>query len=393
MAPVKHALLGASSAHRWLRCTPSAKLEARFPDSSSSAAAEGTLAHAIVETKLGRLIKGKSFGKATKKQTEDPLYHPSMEEHTDAYCAFVSELFTRVRVDTPDAILLSEQQVDFSQWVPDGFGTTDTTIIADDTLIVIDFKYGRGVAVSAVGNDQLRLYALGSYTAYGDLYDINKVRTYIFQPRSKDGELISTEELTMDELLAWADSYVRPRALMASRGEGEYIPGEMQCKFCRARYECLRSLECRRADAAQYMYGPKDVMNDQQMADALAVADEVISYFSGLKEYALQQVLNGRELPGYKLVEGRSNRTISDPAKAADLLHKAGFAEDQIFKLRGITDLEDQCGAQKLREIIGDLIVKPEGKPTLAVERDSRPVFNVTLTPEALARKASVFDD
>ena len=234
MPPAAHALLGASSAHRWMACPPSARLEATKPDSTSEAAAEGTLAHELVELKLKRFLAGRKTGKATVKIANHELYKPVMEEYTDEYVDYVLELYAEAQTGCPDALLISERRVDFSDVVPHGFGTTDTIIIADDVMHVIDFKYGKGVLVEAIGNPQLRLYGWGAYREYGPLYDIKKVVVHIVQPRL---DHFDSEELTVDELAVWAIETVQPRAALADKGEGEFRAGE-HCRFCRAQAIC-----------------------------------------------------------------------------------------------------------------------------------------------------------
>ena len=374
MSPSKHALLGASSAHRWLACTPSAVLETKFPDTTSEAAAEGTLAHAIVETKLGRLIKGKARGKALKSQREDSLYTPAMEEHADAYVDFIEELFAEARARSPDAILCSEMRVDFSEWVPDGFGTTDTTIIADDMLTVIDFKFGKGHAVDAVNNPQLRLYALGAYGEFGALYDIRNVRTYIVQPR-KDS--ITSEDLTVDELIRWADEYVRPRAELAAKGEGPKNPGDEQCLFCRAKYVCTARISSL-MDAMRYEYRSPDLLTPEEIAAVIPKAEALAAWARGVKEYALAHALEGEEYPGFKLVQGRSNRKIIDEAEALTRLMQAGCEPDKVVRLKSITDLESYLSKDTLAKVLDGLIIKPEGKPTLVPDSDKRETLPTT---------------
>ena len=371
--PDAHAVLSASSAHRWLACTPSALLEREFPDTTSEAAAEGTLAHAIVETKLGRIIRGQRRGKATKAQKADPLYFPAMEDHADNYVDFVEELFAEARKRSPDAILCSEMRVDFSRWVPGGFGTTDTTIIADDTMTVVDFKFGKGHAVSAEENPQLRLYALGALAEFGDLYDIRRIRTYIVQPRM---DIISSEELTDGFLLDWADAYVRPRAERAAKGEGETCAGD-HCLFCRAKAAC-RAYAVRMAEALKYEFKDASLLDEGEIADILGYAERLASWAREVKEYALREAQAGKAFPGYKLVMGRSNRKISDETEAVKRLTKAGYDPAQFMRLRGLTDLSDLMGKDVFDKVLDGLVVKPEGKPTLVPDTDKREPINLT---------------
>lgn len=373
--PDAHALLSASSAHRWLNCTPSATLEQQFPDTTSEAAKEGTLAHAIVETKLGRIIKGQRRGKSTKAQRDSPLYFPAMEDHCDAYVDFVEELYSKALTQSPDAILCSEMRVDFSRWVPGGFGTTDTTIIADDVMTVVDFKFGKGHAVYAEENPQLRLYALGALAEFGDLYDIKRIRTYIVQPRM---DIVSSEELTEGFLLDWADGYVRPRAERASRGEGLTEAGD-HCLFCRAKPAC-RAYAVRMAEALKYEFRDASLLDEGEISDILGYAERLASWAREVKEYALREAQAGRSFPGYKLVQGRSNRRITDEGEAARRLAKAGFQPETYMRLKGLTDLSDLMGKDVFAKVLEGLIEKPEGKPTLVPDTDKREALDLTET-------------
>ena len=369
MAPTKHSMLGPSSSHRWLSCTPSAKLESKFPATTSKYAEEGTLAHAIVEERLERLIKGKSRGQTSARLKKKELYKPEMETYCDMYVDTVMGIYDELSKDTKP-ILLSECQVDFSEWVPEGWGTTDTTIIAFGTMYIFDFKYGKNVRVEAKDNTQLRLYALGAYAENSILYDIDKVRMYIVQPRVADGTTM--EEMAISDLLKWADEYVKPRAEMAYRGEGETIEGDW-CQFCRAKTVCkargikfLRTLE-------QTSNNPA-LMNEEELATLLPLAEFITGWADELKKYMLDQAINrGAEYPGYKLVEGRSRRVILNPRALAQKLVDAGFTD--IYELKGITDLEAVCGAKEFAELAGGLVDKPAGTPTLVKLSDPRPAI------------------
>lgn len=374
MTPSNHALLGASSAHRWLVCTPAPMLETQFPDKAGEAAKEGTLAHSIVETKLSRMIEGKPRGAATDEQRSNPLYTPAMEDHCDSYVDFVEELFNGAKRKTKDALLCSEMRVDFSRWVPGGFGTTDTIIIADDTVTVIDFKFGKGVAVEATENPQLRLYALGALEEFGPLYDIQNVRTYIVQPRK---DRITSEDLTTDELLAWAENYVKPRAELAAKGLGEKVPGAEQCLFCRARDVCVARIS-QLISLMQYQFKNPDILSPAEIAAIIPYAEALASWARGIKEYALAHAIEGQEYPGMKLVQGRSNRKITDDHAAIEALLKAGADLDKIVRLKSLTDLESYLSKDVVSTVLGDLIVKPEGKPTLVPDSDKREALPTT---------------
>ena len=367
MPPNKHALLGPSGAHRWLVCTPSAKREEGLPDTAGAAAEEGTLAHAIVETKLDRVIAGEPRGTATQEQQKSKYYTHAMETHTDFYCDFVEELYNSMLRKCPDALLESESKVEFTDWVPDGHGTTDTVIIADDELVVIDFKYGKNVLVEAENNPQLRLYALGAYKAYCDLYDIRHVHTYIVQPRV---EGVSSEDLTIEALLDWADNYVKPRAEMAAAGLGEAVPGEHQCRFCKAQAIC-KEFGVQQLELLRYRLRDPGLLTPEDVADVMRYADHLVTWVNNVKKYALGAAMDGERFPGLKLVAGRATRRITDEAKAAELLEgKYGKA---IYELKGLGALEDVVGKNELAETLGDLLAKPDGKPTLVSIKDKRP--------------------
>lgn len=360
-----HALLSASSAHRWLECPPSVQLTASLPDTAGEAAAEGTLAHRIVEERLDSIIeKGVWPKKASAKLRMDERYRPVMEEHADTMVGYVMDLFDQYS----DAVLMSEQRLDFSRWVPDGFGTGDALVIADGVIHVIDYKYGKGVPVYAEDNPQLRLYALGAYEAYDSLYDIHEIHTHIVQPRL-DSQ--TTEMLTAEELLRWADEYVAPRAQLALTGEGEMNPGEW-CRFCKVRATCRARAEQQLA-LAQYEFKSPLVLTPEEIGDILGRVDELAKWAKSVKDYALQSaVSNGESFPGWKLVRGRANRKLTDEEEVAGLLLEQGFQPHQIYSLKGLTDLEEVVGKKQLADLLGDYIVKPEGRPTLAPETDRR---------------------
>lgn len=360
-----HALLSASSAHRWLECPPSVQLTADLPDTAGEAAAEGTLAHRIVEERLDSIIeKGVWPKKSSAKLRMDERYRPVMEEHADTMVGYVMDLFDQYS----DAVLMSEQRLDFSRWVPDGFGTGDALVIADGVIHVIDYKYGKGVPVYAEDNPQLRLYALGAYEAYDSLYDIHEIHTHIVQPRL-DSQ--TTETLTAEELLRWADEYVAPRAQLALTGEGEMHPGEW-CRFCKVRATCRARAEQQLA-LAQYEFKSPLVLTPEEIGDILGRVDELAKWAKSVKDYALQSaVSNGESFPGWKLVRGRANRKLTDELEVAEILTEQGYAPEQIYSLKGLTDLEEVVGKKKLADLLGDRIVKPEGRPTLAPETDKR---------------------
>lgn len=364
-----HALLSASSAHRWLECPISVRMTADLPDTAGEAAAEGTLAHSIVEERLDSIIeKGKWPKKASAKLRMDERYRPVMEEHADTMVGYVMEIFDRLTDAGSDPVLMSEQRLDFSRWVPDGYGTGDALVIADGVIHVIDYKYGKGVPVYAEDNPQLRLYALGAYEAYDALYSIREIHTHIVQPRL-DSQ--TTEVLTADELLRWAADYVAPRAQMAIAGEGDPNPGEW-CRFCKARATCRARAELQLA-LARYEFQSPLLLTPEEIGDILGRVDELSKWAKSVKDYALQTaVQSGETFPGWKLVRGRANRKLTDENEVAEILTNQGFQPSQIYSLKGLTDLEEVVGKKQLADLLGDLIVKPEGRPTLAPETDRR---------------------
>ena len=368
----KHALLGASSSARWLVCTPSARLEAMFPDEQSPYAAEGTIAHDLAESILRHKLEGKKAPKLDDYSTE-------MIEAVNRYVDICEEKVNESRARSSDAEAMIEARLDFSRWVPDGFGTGDMVIVADGILEVIDLKYGKGVPVSAIENTQMRLYALGAYDINEFLYDIKSVRMTIVQPRL---DSISTDEMALEELLDWGEE-IKPIAQRAFRGEGECTPCDY-CNFCKARHTC-RAL----ADTcltAFYKDGGKlnQLLTDSEVSDILAMKDLITKWIKGVYDFAYEKALSGeKQWPGYKLVEGTSRRTITDPEAAAKTLLDNGYKEEDIFKpreLEGITNLQKVLGKKGVTEYLEEFIDKPEGKPTLVPYSDKRPAINTVET-------------
>ena len=370
MPAAGHALLSASSSHRWLECPPSVMMTADLPDTAGEAAAEGTLAHRICEERLDSIIeKGIWPKKASPKVRLDERYRPVMEEHADTFVAYVMDLYEGLKEKSPDALLMSEQRLDFSRWVPDGFGTGDALVIGDGTLHVIDYKYGKGVPVFAEDNPQLRLYALGALEAYDDLYGIETVVTHIVQPRL-DSQ--TSETLTASSLLDWAENFVKPRAKLAAKGEGDMNPGEW-CRFCKVKATCRARAEQQLA-LVKYEFQSPLLLTPEEIGDILGRVDELSKWAKSVKDYALQTAVNnGETFPGWKLVRGRANRKLVDDGDVADILLKAGCEAREIFALKGLTDLEEIVGNKKLAELLGDRIYKPDGRPTLAPATDKRP--------------------
>ena len=363
---VKHALLSASSAHRWISCPPSALLSKKFEDSSSSFAQEGTDAHTLAQHKLEKLL-----GLPTRDPTESlSFYDEEMKDHAENYAAFVLEQVEKAKETCVDPQVLIEQKLDFSRYVPEGFGHVDCLIIADGTLTVIDYKYGLGIKVSSERNPQMFCYALGGLALFDGIYDIDNVRLVIYQPRREN---ISEYSISKSELIQWAEDVLSPTAELASKGEGEYKAGE-HCQFCKAKATCRKRAE-HNLELAKYDFEVPATLAHDEIAAILTKADELVSWVSDVKEYALKEALNGTKFEGFKLVAGRSNRKYTDEAAAADLVIAAG-KDPYEKKLLGITAMTALLGKKAFEDILGGLTYKPPGKPVLVTADDKRPEFN-----------------
>ncbi|WP_102400181.1 DUF2800 domain-containing protein [Haloimpatiens massiliensis] len=372
----KHAILSASGASRWLACPPSARLEENYPNKSSEFAKEGTLAHELGELGLQKnlgLITTRKYNSEVKKIEANELFTKDMPYYVEIYLDTCMEKVAEAEAKTPDALFKIEQKLNFSEWVPEGFGTGDFVIIADGTMEICDLKYGKGVPVSAIGNEQMRLYALGAITEFSFLYDIEKVKMTIIQPRL---DSISTDEITTEKLLEWAEEYVKPTAQLAYEGKGEFCAGD-HCKFCRAKAVCKARAD-KNMELAKYDFQEPNALDYEDIAFILGRADELVKWATDVKDYALEKALEGEEFPGWKVVEGRSNRKWKDEDKVGEVLLGQGFLENIIYtkKLTGITNMEKAIGKKEVNRLLGDYIIKPQGKPTLAPEGDKRPVYN-----------------
>ena len=372
----KHAILSASGASRWLACPPSARLEQNYPNKSSEFAREGTLAHELGEITLQKelgLITTRKFNSSFKKIEGDELFTKDMPDYVEMYVETCMEKVSEAKAKTPDAVINLEQRLDFSQWVPEGFGTGDMVVIADGTIEIIDLKYGKGVPVSAVDNKQMRLYALGAISEFSFLYDIERVKMTIVQPRL---DSISTDEVTAAELLKWAEEELKPTAQLAFKGEGEFCAGD-HCGFCRAKAVCKARAD-RNLELAKYEFETPKTLDNNDIAYILTKSDELIKWAKDVQEFALEQALKGEEFDGFKVVEGRSNRKWTDEDKAGEILLGKGFLENIIYtkKLTGITNMETAIGKKEVNRLLGDYIIKPPGKPTLAPITDKREVYN-----------------
>ncbi len=372
-SPASHALLSPSSAARWLACTPSARLEAELPDRSSEAADEGTLAHAIAEDFTLRQNGKITFEELlTRMQVheKDPLYKKEMNLHCENFAKYVIELLNVAKKSTPDAFLETEQKVDLSEWIPDSFGTVDNTIIADGVMYITDFKYGKGIKVSAIENKQLMFYALGTLHKYNIVYDIHTVVMTIYQPR-----LDHIENFTMkvSELEKWGES-VKKRAKMAFNGEGDLIPGD-HCTFCKALPTC-RAQAQRALQVAKTEFALPPALSDAEVAEILAQLDPIIKWAKKVQQYAFERALEGHKWEGWKLVNGRSVRTYADEKRIVNELKNLGFEDNDLYntKLKGITEMTRVIGKNEMDRLENqNLVVKPLGKPTLVPESDKRP--------------------
>ena len=366
MPPEKHAKLSASSAHRWMNCNPSANLEREFADKSSEAAAEGSAAHALCEHKLRKALKQRSTRPTSKYDSDE------MEMYTDSYLEFVLEQIEIAKQHCADPFVLIEQRLDFSCYVPDGFGTGDCLIVADKLLHIIDFKYGLGVLVDAEDNPQMMLYALGALRLFDALYDIDTVSMTIFQPRREN---VSTWTISVSELQEWAEKTLRPKAELAFKGEGEFNPGPW-CTFCKAAVKCRARAEEKLA-LAQYEFAKPPLLTDEEIEDILSRLDDLTKWSNEIAAYAQDAAINhGKQWNGYKLVEGRSNRKYTDESAVIAAATAAGYRD--IFKksLIPITEMEKLMGKKTFAEVLGGLVIKPQGKPTLVPASDKRPAIH-----------------
>ncbi|MBR0575709.1 DUF2800 domain-containing protein [Proteiniclasticum sp. BAD-10] len=380
--PGQHALLSASAAHRWMHCPPSARLTEDIEDTSSIFAQEGTVAHSLGELELNYQLKNipkREYTKELRKIQAHELYSAEMPDHVAVYTGYVMERLAEAKSRSKDALVFLEQKLDFSAWVPEGFGTGDTVIISDGVIEIVDLKYGKGVEVSADDNPQMMLYALGAYHEYEWLYDPKSIKMTIVQPRIDN---ISTFEMPVEDLLKWAEEELKPAADKAWSGEGELQAGD-HCRFCKVRSTCkaradynLTFIESKR-DEDNTLKGIH-LLAPEEISRVLDMALEIKNWLKDVEENALQAALDGTRYPGFKLVEGRSNRVITDEEEVVATLVMEDYTEDQLYnkKLKGITDLEKLVGKKMFEQLLGPYVIKPPGKPTLVPETDKRPELN-----------------
>lgn len=382
--PTQHALLSPSASARWIACPPSARLEAREPEKDTPFTREGTIAHALAESLLRAALR-KNLAAWPEQPTGAGLenlklqaeaegldFEEMLETVSEHYCRPLWEDYMEAKASDPEARLLVEQRLKLDEFIPEGFGSSDAVIIAGTTLRVFDLKYGKGIKVSAKGNPQMRCYALGAYCGPAELYDIHTVSMTIIQPRLR---WISTDTMTSSELLAWATDELRPAAVSAYAGAGEFNPGA-HCRFCAVAPRC-RALASK---AATLNTGALDtaLMDNAELAGALKNAEGLKSWISSLEAYVLEHALRGETFPGFKVVEGRSVRSISDQQAAMADLAAAGFEESSYIRpkeLKTIGDLEKLLRKKGFQELLGKYVVKPQGKPTLAEDTDPRPAI------------------
>lgn len=370
----KHAYLSASASHRWLACPPSAKLCANIADQTSEYAQQGTDCH-----ELCAYLVEKALGRAVTDPTENlTFYDAEMQICAEEYRNYVLEQIEAAKEFCKDPQVMIEQRLDFSRWVENGFGTGDCVIVADEVLQIIDYKHGLGVLVSAGdeehgGNSQMMCYALGALEAFGDIYDINQIKMTIFQPRRDN---VSTYTISKDDLLKWAEEVLAPTAQLAYTGKGEFKAGD-HCQFCKVKATCRKRAEYN-LELAKYDFEMPATLDDIEIAAILAKVDEMISWGNDIKEYALQQAQSDVHFDGWKIVEGKSNRKFTDEAAVAFKVKDAGY-DPYEKKLLGITAMSTMLGKKKFEELLGELVYKPPGKPTLVPESDKRPAMNTAI--------------
>lgn len=377
-----HASLGASKASQWLACTPSIRLGEQYEDTTSVFAKEGTFMHELSELYLSYKLKQMTkaqFNKKLKQMKQNEFYNAEIEQAVQTYVDFATEKMNEAKATSKDPLILIEEKVDFSPWVPAAFGTGDIILIYGNRLEVIDLKGGKGVKVSAVENPQMRLYALGALNNFGVLYDTQKILMTVVQPRLDN---ISTDEMEVDELLEWAETVVKPRAELAFKGEGDFMAGE-HCRFCKVKATCRARAEENLKLACMDFQNPP-LLTDDEVVEVLTSMDQLMSWAKDVQEYALNMALDeNKQWPGMKLVEGRGSRKYSDENAIVEALTNAGYSSDVIYKksVNTITTLEKELGKKVFNELIGSLLTKAPGKIKLVPEDDKR--GEVKASPEA----------
>jgi hypothetical protein len=369
----QHALLSASGAYRWLNCTPSARLEDKVEDQSSIYAREGTLAHEFADAYLtwyNKDLTTRSYNALVKELKKHELYSAEMDDEVKKYTDIVVEEFKQAKKKTKDAILAVEEKLDLTDFVPDSFGTGDALIVADGRLKVIDLKYGKGLKVDATNNPQLKLYGLGALSLMELFYDIQEVEMVIIQPRL---DHYSSFTVSTEDLKHWAATELKEKAKLAFDGEGELTPGP-HCQFCKVAPRC-RALADENLRIANDTFLSPELLSDEELVEIHEKTKQITNWLGTVNDYILSEALNGKQFPGLKLVEGRSLRQWDDDEKVIEVLKGLGYSEAEILKvqLQGITAITKLLGKKKFDQALSDLIIKPEGKPTLAKIDDPRP--------------------
>lgn len=380
-----HALLSASSAHRWLHCPPSARLEEKLSESKSDFAAEGSLAHEIAELKLRKYciepIGARTFNAKIKKFRENPLFQEEMLKHTDTYLDYIAGVLHGF---SSPPYVAAEKRIDFGIYAPGGFGTSDCTIIGGKLLHIIDFKYGKGIPVSAVNNPQMMLYALGAYTEFSFLYPIVTVKMTIIQPRL---DTISEHSMAIEDLLKWGEN-IKPIAQQAFNGEGEHNPGE-HCRFCRAKSLCRARAEHYLSLEDFHKMKPP-LITSEEVGQILQRAQELAVWVKNLEDYALSECLQGKDIPGWKVVEGRAVRQFINQDEAFKVLVDNGIEETMLYERKPLTltETEKLIGKEKFKELLTPFVNTPQGKPTLTRAEDKREPFKRLTAAEAFAESS-----
>lgn len=366
--PGQHALLSPSSSERWIHCPPSVRLCEGMEDTGSVYAAEGTEAHALCEYLLRKALGA---------DAEDPrqvfeMYTEEMQEAAEGYVQYVLEQAEEIRKRGAEPVVYVEQKLDMSGWAQECHGTSDAVVVGGGLAVVCDFKYGthRVPATSS----QLKLYALGVCELLDCLYEIKRIRTVIYQPRIGS---VDTAEIDRDELYDWAKTVLQPAARLAWDGKGDFSAGDW-CLFCKVKNQC-KARARRQLELAKYEFRDAALLSDAEMADVLARVDELVSWASGVKDYALEQALAGKRYPGWKLVEGRAVRKYTDESAVALAVAKQGY-DPWEKKLKPITTMEKLLGRKRFADMLGDYIARPRGKPVLVVESDKRPEWSEAMS-------------
>lgn len=376
----KHALLSASGASRWLNCPPSAKLEETHGEKKSSVyAEEGTLAHELAELYLSKdvlnCITEQEFESRLETIMAHNLFNEEMLDVVPMYTDYCSEQLAEAKTSNKLAAMEIEQKLNLTEYVPESFGTADCVIINDDCMEVVDLKYGKGVPVHAEWNRQLMLYGLGALRKYDTMYDITSVKLTIVQPRIDN---ISSFLISVKELLDWAENELKPIAKLAFEGEGELNPGDW-CKFCAVRNQC-KKLYDQQLEIAKYEFASPELLSDEEIADVVKRSNRFVEWINSIKEYAQERAITeNKQWPGFKLVEGISRRKWVDEEQAAQaiLARCPELTEDDVFnlKLKPITTIEKVIGKKRFEDAFSDVIIKPQGAPTLVPIEDKRPAI------------------